>query len=71
MFNEKVVLISDETKKRTLAKLIEKNPCYKEKIKYVCINYYFNSYKRLKKPSFKIRSSNKSNQNKKIKQNLK
>ena len=67
MFNEKVVLLSDETKKKTFGKLIEKYPCDKEKIKYVCINYYFNSYKRIKKPSFKIRSFKKSNQNKKIK----
>ena len=68
-FNKKIIPLSDKTKQKTFDKLIEKNMKYKEKIKYVSINYYLNSYKRLKKPNFKIRkihSCKKSNQNIKI-----
>ena len=66
-FNGKDIPLSDKTKSRTFDKLIQKNLLYKEKIKYVSINYYLNSYKRLKKPNFKIRPCKKSNQNKAIK----
>lgn len=66
-FNGKDIPLSDKTKSRTFDKLIEKNLRYKEKIKYVSINYYLNSYKRLKKPNFKIHTCKKSNQNKEIK----
>ena len=60
-FNKKIIPLSDKTKQKTFDKLIEKNMKYKEKIKYVSINYYLNSYKRLKKPYFKIRTCKKSN----------
>ena len=65
-FNEKVIPLSYKTKQKTFAKLIEKNIKYKEKIKIVTINYYLNSYKRIKKPNFKTRFCKKSNQNIKI-----
>jgi len=66
-FKEKVISLSYKTKQKTFDKLIDKNNKFKEKIKYVSINYYLNSYKRLKKPNFKIRFCKTSNQNKKIK----
>ena len=65
-FNEKVIPLSYKTKQKTFAKLIEKNIKYKEKIKIVTINYYLNSYKRIKKPNFKTSFCKKSNQNIKI-----
>ena len=63
-FNGKDISLSHRTKSRTFNSLINKNYRFSEKIKYVSINYYFNTYKRLKKPNFKVRSCNKSNQNK-------
>ena len=65
-FNEKVIPLSYKTKQKTFAKLIEKNIKYKKKIKIVTINYYLNSYKRIKKPNFKTSFCKKSNQNIKI-----
>ena len=65
-FNEKVIPLSYKTKQKTFDKLIDKNNKFKEKIKYVSVNYILNSYKRLKKPNFKISSCKTSNQNKKI-----
>ena len=67
IFNGKVISLSPKTKACTFNSLINKNYLFKEKIRLVCINYYLNSYKRVKKPKFKTNSSNKSNQNKKIK----
>ena len=65
-FNGKDISLSHRTKSRTFNSLINKNFRFSEKIKYVSINYYFNTYKRLKKPNFRVRFCNKSNQNKKI-----
>lgn len=64
-FNGKIISLSGKTIKKTYNSLINKNFRYKEKIKYVCINYYLNTYKRIKKPNFKIYPYRKLNQNKK------
>lgn len=58
--NGKEIQLSSRTK--TFNDLLEKNYRYKEKIKYVAINYFLNSYKRIKKPNFKIHYIIKSNQ---------
>ena len=65
-FNGKDILLSPRTEARTFNSLINKNFRLREKIKYVTINYYLNTYKRLKKPNFKIDAYNKSNQKKKM-----
>ena len=44
---------------KTFNDLINKNYKYKEKIKYVVINYLLNSYKRIKRPNFKTLLYNK------------
>ena len=49
--NGKIIKLSSKTK--TFNDLIRKNFQYKEKMKYVSINYFLNCYKRLKKPNFK------------------
>lgn len=55
------IQLSNKTK--TFNNLVEKNYKHKEKIKYVTINYFLNSYKRKKKPNFKTQIyNNKSNQ---------
>ena len=46
-------------KTKTFNDLINKNYKYKEKIKYVAINYFLNNYKRIKKPKFKTLMYNK------------
>ena len=46
----KIIQLSSKTK--TYNDLVLKNYQYKEKIKYVTINYFLNSYKRRKKPNF-------------------
>ena len=55
--NGRIIPLSPRTK--TFCDLINKNYAYKEKIKYIAINYILNKYKRLKKPNFKIRVVNK------------
>ena len=55
--NGQIIPISSKTK--TFTDLINKNYTYKEKIKYIVINYFLNKYKRLKKPTFKISVMNK------------
>ncbi len=59
--NGQLIPLSSRTK--TFSDLISKNYAYKEKIKYIVINYFLNKYKRLKKPNFKINVINK-NKNK-------
>ena len=54
--NGKEIQLSSRTK--TYNDLMEKNYRYKEKIKYVAINYFLNSYKRIKKPNFKTQIYN-------------
>ena len=49
--NGTVIKLSVKTK--TFTDLIIKNFQYKEKMKYVSINYFLNCYKRVKKPNFK------------------
>ena len=56
-YNEKIIPLSEKTKKKTFNSLILKHHKYIEKIKYVCNNYYLNTYKRMKKPNFKIQKS--------------
>ena len=51
--NGQIVSLSTKTKKKTFSYLLEKNYSLKEKIKYVSINYLFNTYKRIKRPNFK------------------
>ena len=46
------------SKTKTFNDLIEKNSNYKEKIKYVAINYFLNCYKRIKKPNFRTQIYN-------------
>ena len=58
--NGKVIQLSPKTK--TFIDLQKKNIKYIEKLKYVSINYFLNTYKRIKKPNFKINISNKNNQ---------
>lgn len=48
--NGKIVQLSSRTK--TYNDLVLKNYQYKEKIKYVTVTYFLNSYKRRKKPNF-------------------
>ena len=55
-FNGKIIPLSEKTKEKTFNYLIKKHHSCLEKIKYVCINYYFNCYKRIKKPNFKTQS---------------
>ena len=55
IFNGKVIPLSPKTKTLTYNSLINKNFLYKEKIKNISINYYLNSYKRIKKPNFKTK----------------
>lgn len=52
--NGRIIPLSERTKQKTFISLIKKNDVLKEKIKYVCINYLLNSYRRMKKPCFKI-----------------
>ena len=52
--NGQIIPLSAKTKKKTFSYLLEKNYSLKEKIKYVSIKYLFNTYKRMKKPNFKI-----------------
>ena len=55
--NGQNIPLSDKTKKKTFSSLLKKNERLKEKIKYVCINYYINSYKKIKKPVFHTSTS--------------
>ena len=55
--NGHIIHLSSRTK--TYSDLINKNYPYKEKIKYIVVNYILNKYKRLKKPNFKINVVNK------------
>ena len=55
--NGHIIPLSSRTK--TFCDLINKNYAYKEKIKYIVVNYILNKYKRLKKPNFKINVVNK------------
>ena len=50
--NGKIIKLSSRTK--TIVDLIRKNSKFKEKLRYVIINYFLNNYKRIKKPKFKI-----------------
>ena len=50
--NGKTIPLSIKTK--TFSDLININYCYKEKLKFVAVNYFLNKYKRFKKPNFKI-----------------
>ena len=52
----KRIPLSEKTKKKTFSSLIKKkkNNNLKERIKYVCINYLINSYKKMNKPKFQI-----------------
>lgn len=57
--NNRIFIVNGEiiplsTRTKTFNDLINKNFEYKEKIKYIAINYFLNKYKRLKKPNFKI-----------------
>ena len=61
--NGHIIPLSSRTK--TYSDLIKKNYAYKEKIKYIVINYILNRYKRLKKPNFKINIINKNKLKKK------
>ena len=67
IFNNEIISLSTKTLSKTFISLINKNCRYKEKIKNVSINYYLNTYKKIKKPKFTTHSCSKSNQNKKIK----
>jgi len=49
--NGQSIQLSIRTK--TFSDLTTKNYKYKEKLKYVAINYFLNCYKRIKKPNFK------------------
>ena len=54
-FNGQIIPLSNETKRKTYNYLIQKkNKIFQEKIKYVSINYYLNTYKRIKRPNFII-----------------
>ena len=48
--NGKMIQLSEKTK--VFNDLILKNSQHKEKLKYVAINYFLNTYKRMKKPNF-------------------
>ena len=54
--NGEIIPLSSKTK--TFSDLINKNYCYKEKIKYIAINYFLNKYKKFKKPNFKVNVPN-------------
>ena len=58
--NGQIIPFSEKTKKKTFSSLInkEKNNNLKERIIYVCINYLMNSYKKVKKPIFQIKTFN-------------
>ena len=58
--NGQIIPFSDKTKTKTFSSLIEKkkNNILKERIKYVCINYLMNSYKKMKKPNFQTTTFN-------------
>ena len=58
--NGQIIPFSDKTKTKTFSSLIEKkkNNNLKERIKYVCINYLMNSYKKMKKPNFQTKIFN-------------
>ena len=58
--NGQIIPFSEKTKKKTFSSLINKeiNNNLKEKIIYVCINYLMNSYKKVKKPNFQIKTFN-------------
>ena len=58
--NGQIIPFSEKTKTKTFSSLIEKkkNNNLKERIKYVCINYLINSYKKMKKPNFQITTFN-------------
>ena len=45
--------LTTKTEKKTFSHLLEKNFALKEKIKYVSINYLFNTYKRMKRANLK------------------
>ena len=51
--NGQKIPLSEKTKKKTFSSLIKKkkNNNLKERIKYVCVNYLINSYKKMKKPN--------------------
>jgi hypothetical protein len=49
--NGQVIHLSTKTK--IFCDLVKKNAKYKDKMKYVAINYFLNCYKRIKKPNFK------------------
>ena len=58
--NGQNIPFSEKTKTKTYSSLIEKkkNNNLKERIKYVCINYLMNSYKKMKKPNFQTKIFN-------------
>ena len=55
--NGKIIPLSIKTK--TFNDLINKNYAYKEKLKYIAVNYFLNNYKRSKRPGFKPNDINK------------
>ena len=54
--NGKIILISKKTK--TFDDLLKKYDKYKKRLNYIAINYFLNSYKRIKKPKFRTSISN-------------
>ena len=54
--NGKIILISKKTK--TFNDLLKKYDIYKKRLNYIAINYFLNSYKRIKKPKFRTSISN-------------
>ena len=64
--NGEIIPLSPGTK--TFNDLINRNYCYKEKIKNIAVNYFLNRYRKFKKPNFKVKViSNNKNKNKNIK----
>ena len=57
-FNGKIIPLSEKTKEKTFNYFKNNYHSIIEEIKYVCINYYFNPYKRIKKPKFKTQLIN-------------
>ena len=57
-FNGKIIPLSEKTKEKTFNYFKNNYHSIIEKIKYVCINYYFNNHKRIKKPKFKTQLIN-------------
>ena len=55
IFEVNGTIIKLSVKTKTFIDLIDKNYKYKEKMKFVSINYFLNCYKRIKKPNFKIK----------------